>query len=275
VAPDWIATQQAEIVLAGATSIASSMNKRLLFLISCVACLAAWVVYRPSWFERTFDDHLARFPLAASMASRDPGLREIFLRRTEAAFNGGGWVAANKALQMSLATEVEVYADDEHINAITRAESVLLRDLENKPLACRAFLFAGGMADNLLQAQPDDTLVWSAHRAAMENGFERRMNGIRWTQPGDQETIDVMRYLSQGPVAALTGAELKATAQYLDGDPGLACSAAIKKSRNLMAMPDGDAARASRSLMANTARIDIVKVISRICRELNDGWSCA
>jgi hypothetical protein len=135
--------------------------------------------------------------------------------------------------------------------------------------------FAGGMADNLLQAQPDDTLAWSAHRAAMENGFERRMNGIRWTQPGDQETIDVMRYLSQGPVAALTGAELKATAQYLDGDPGLACSAAIKKSRNLMAMPDGDAARASRSLMANTARIDIVKVISRICRELNDGWSCA
>ena len=274
VAPDWIATQQAEIVLAGATSIASSMNKRLLFLISCVACLAAWVVYRPSWFEKTFDEHLARFPLAALMASRDPGIREIFLRRTEAAFNAGGWVAANKALQMSLATEVEVYADDEHINAITRAESVLLRDLENKPLACRAFLFAGGMADNLLQAQPDDTLVWSAHRAAMENGFERRMNGIRWTQPGDQETIDVMRYLSQGPVAALTGAELKATAQYLDGDPGLACSAAIKKSRNLMAMPDGDAARASRSLMANTARIDIVKVISRICRELNDGWSC-
>jgi hypothetical protein len=259
VAPDWIETQQAEIVLAGVTSIASSMNKRLFFLISC-ACLAAWVVYRPSWFERTFDDHLARFPLAASMASRDPGLREIFLRRTEADFNGGGWVAANKALQMSLATEVEVYADDEHINAITRAESVLLRDLENKPLACRAFLFAGGMADNLLQAQPDDTLVWSTHRAAMENGFERRMNGIRWTQPGDQEIIDVMRYLSQGPVAVLTGAELKATAQYLDGDAGLACSAAIKKSRNLMAMPDSDASRARRSLMANTAGIDIVKV---------------
>jgi hypothetical protein len=65
---------------------------------------------------------------------------------------------------------------------------------------------------------------------------------------------------------------LKATAQYLDGDPGLESSAAIKKSRNLMAMPDGDAARASRSLMANAARIDIVKVISRIFRELNDGW---
>jgi hypothetical protein len=255
------------------------MNKRLLFLISCVACLAAWAAYhtlsRPSWFERTFDEHLGRFPLAASMASRDPALREIFLRRTEAAYNAGGWVEANKALQMSLATEVEVYADDEHINAITRTELVLLHDLENRPLACRAFLFAGGMADDLVPAKPDDTLLASAHRAAMENGFERRMNGARWAKPDDQQTIDVMRYLDQGPIAALTGAELTATTKYLDGDPQLACSAAIKQSQNLMAMPDGEAARARRILMANTARIDIVNVISRICRELNDGWSCA
>ncbi len=209
------------------------------------------------------------------MASRDPVLREIFLRRTKAAFDGGGWVAANKALQMSLATDVEVYADDEHINAITRAESVLLRDLENKPLACRAFLFAGGMADDLLPAQPDDTLVWYAHRAAMENGFERRMHGIRWTRPDDPKTIDVMRNLSRGPIAGLTGAELTATAKYLEGDPELACSAAIKQSNNLMALHDADAARARRILMANTAAIDVVSVISSICRERNDGWSCS
>jgi hypothetical protein len=232
-------------------------------------------LFQPSWFERTFDDHLANFPLAASMASRDPGLREIFLRRTEAAFDGGGWVAANKALQMSLATEVEVYADDEHINAITRAESVLLHDLKNKPLACRAFLLAGGMADDLLQAQPDDTLVWLAHRAAMKNGFERRMNRINWARPDDRETIDVMRNLSQGPIVALTGAELTATTKYLDGAPELACSAAMKESSNLMAMQDSDAARTRRILIANTARIDIVNVISKICRELNDGWSCS
>jgi hypothetical protein len=255
------------------------MNKRLLFLMSCLVCLAAWGVYgslfRPSWFETTFDEHLARFPLAASMASRDPVLREIFLRRTKAAFDGGGWVAANKALQMSLAADVEVYADDEQINAITRAESVLLHDLESKPLACRTFLFAGGMADDLLPAQPDDTLVWYAHRAAMENGFERRMNGIRWTRPDDPKTIDVMRNLSRGRIAALTGAELTATAKYLDGDPELACSAAIKQSSNLMALRDGDAAGTRRILMANTAGIDVVNVISRICRELNDGWSCS
>jgi hypothetical protein len=45
-------------------------------------------------------------------------------------------VAAKKALRIGLTTEVEVYADDEHINAISRAELALLRDLENKPLAC-------------------------------------------------------------------------------------------------------------------------------------------
>ncbi len=93
------------------------MNKRGLFLALGALCLAAWLVYgflfRPSAFEATFDDNLAGFPLAASMASQDSGLREIFLRRTEAAFVRGGWVAANKALDISLAAEVEVYADDE------------------------------------------------------------------------------------------------------------------------------------------------------------------
>ena len=79
------------------------------------------------------------------MASQDSSLRDILLRRTEAAFARGGWIAANKALNISLAAEVEAYADDEHINAITRAELALLRALESKPLACRAFLYVGGM----------------------------------------------------------------------------------------------------------------------------------
>jgi hypothetical protein len=183
-------------------------------------------------------------------------------------------VAANKALRISLAAEVEVYADDEHINAISRAELALLLDLENKPLACRAFLFAGGMADELLQAKPDDQLAWLAHRAAMQNGFERRLSGIAWTKPDDKEIAAVMRYLDRGPIAALTPAELTATAAYLDGDPHLACSAAIKEARNLRAMDAADAARVRRIFMANSARIDVARVISSICAESNNGWSC-
>ena len=274
----WIAIQQREIVSIVTTWTVRSMNRRGLFLALGAVSVAAWLVYgflfRPSAFEATFDDNLARFPLAASMASQDSNLREIFLRRTEAAFAQGGWVAANKALRISLAAEVEVYADDEHINAITRAELALLRDLENKPLACRAFLFAGGMADELPQAKPDDQLAWFAHQAALQNGFERRLSGIGWTRPNEKETADVMRFLGRGPIAALTPAELTATANYLDGDPDLACSAAIKEAWNLTAMDAADAARVRRVLMANSARIDVAKVMSKICAEPNKGWSC-
>jgi hypothetical protein len=41
-----------------------------------------------------------------------------------------------------------------------------------------------------------------------------------------------------------------------------------------MAMDDADAARVRRILMANTARIDAAKVISKVCVE-NNGWSCS
>jgi len=253
------------------------MNKRLIFLISCVVCLAAWAGYerlvRPTAFERTFDDNLQGYPFAASMAAQDPSLRDMLLYRTEAAFNKGGWIAANKALDIALGSEIEVYADDEHINAITRAEAALLRDLEHKPLACRAFLYAGGMADELLQAKPDDTILRFAHRAALRNGFDRRMSGIRWSRPDYDELVDVLRDLARGPVVPLTVAEIKARANYIDGDPGLVCSAAIKETGNLTALGDAEAARVKRILMANTARIDAAKVLAKVCVD-DIGWSC-
>jgi hypothetical protein len=186
----------------------------------------------------------------------------------------GRWVAANKALGITLATEVEIHADDAHINAISRAEVALLRDLESKPLACRAYLLAGGMADELMQAQPNDKLVWLAQRAALKNGFERRMRGLVWTRPDDRETWTVMRRLGRGPVTALTPAEETARAKYLDGAPELICSGAIKESINLMAMSEVEAARARRIAMANTARIDPAQVMARVCGDLNQGWSC-
>jgi len=241
-------------------------------------CVAAWLAYGfllgPSEFEATFDDNLAKYPLVASMASQDSSLRDILLRRTEAAFARGGWIAANKALNISLAAEVEAYADDEHINAITRAELALLRALESKPLACRAFLYVGGMADELLQAKPDDRLAWFAHQAALKNGFERRLSGIGGPKYDAKDAAQAKRFLGRGPVAELTPAELTAKADYLDGDPQLACSAAIKEAQNLTAMDAADAARIRRILMANTARIDASEVLSRICIVPNSGWSC-
>jgi hypothetical protein len=123
-----------EIISTYASAMASSMNRRQLLLVSSMAVVAAGLIYlcffRQSVYEKAFDENLAHFPLAASLARRDPDLRNIFLRRTEEAFNKGG----NGALKLSLATEVEVYADDEHINAISHANLAVLLKLENKPL---------------------------------------------------------------------------------------------------------------------------------------------
>jgi len=254
------------------------MTKRHALLVLLFAALSAWLAYGtlfgPSAFERDFDTNLAGYPIAASMAAEDPALRQILLRRTETAFKNGGWVAANKALVIALATEVEIHADDAHINAISRAEVALLRDLESRPLACRAYLLAGGMADELMQAQPNDKLVWLAQRAALKNGFERRMRGLVWTRPDDRETSTVMRRLGRGPVTALTPAEETARAKYLEGAPELICNGAIKESINLMAMSEVEAARARRIAMANTARIDPAQVMARVCGDRNQGWSC-
>ena len=121
------------------------MNRQRLPLALGIALLAAsslYLVLMPNAFEREFDQNLAHFPLAASFASRDPDLRNIFLRRTEEAFDGGGWRAAIGALKSSLATEVEVYADDEHISAILRAELPLYLKLESEPLLCKSSLLA-------------------------------------------------------------------------------------------------------------------------------------
>ena len=130
------------------------------------------------------------------------------------------------------------------------------------------------MADDLLWAQPNDKLVWLAHRAALTNGFERRMKRIVWTRPDEREIGDVLRSLGRGPVTSLTSGERTARARYLDGDPELVCRAAIKESINLIAMSDGEAARVRRIAMANTARIDAAQVMARVCGDLNQGWSC-
>jgi hypothetical protein len=255
------------------------MNRRQLILASGIALATAGSIYlcffKQSAFERAFDENLARFPLAASIASRDPDLRNIFLRRTEEAFNGGGWRAANGALKISLATEVEVYADDEHINAISRANLAILLKLENNPHACKAYMFAGSEEDELPEATREIAEATLAHRAADENGFNRKMSGVTWTTPNVEQLINIERYLSRGPIAALTHAELTAEVKYLDGDAGLLCSAAIKKSRNLRVMGDHDAAMAARILMTNTGKIDLVRVLSELCREQGSGSECS
>jgi hypothetical protein len=260
-------------------AVARPMNRRSLILASSLALVAVGLIYiwffRPSAYARAFDGNLARYPLVASIATRDPDLRSIFLRRTEEAFNKGGWRAANGALKLSLATELEVYADDEHINAISHADLALRLKLESNPPACKAYLLADGEQNEVQEAKQEAAELAFAHRAAVENGFNRKMSGINWTRPSGQQIINVHEYLGRGPIAALTPAELTAEAKYLDGEAELVCSGSIKRSRNLMAMAGRDAAYIKRILIANSEKIDIVHVLSKLCRDQRNGLVCS
>jgi hypothetical protein len=259
--------------------VAGPMGRRQLFIASSADLLVAGFIYvclfRQSAYERAFDESLAHFPLAASMAHRDPDLRDIFLRKTEAAFNRGGWPAANRALRISLATDVEIFADDEHINAISRSFLAVLLKLQDRPAACKSFLFAGAETDEFPDAKQEIEQGWLAHLAAIENGFDRKMSGVTRVKPDDNQLFNVAQSLRLGPIAMLTQAEFEVEAEYPGGDAGLICSAGIKKHRNLAALSSRDAAYAERVLMSNTGNIDIADVLAKLCRENSQGAACS
>ncbi|MDA9399800.1 hypothetical protein XH79_13715 [Bradyrhizobium sp. CCBAU 45389] len=254
------------------------MTKRSILLLLAVALLAGNLVYAylagPSAFARDFDQNIARFPLAASIARSDRSLRDVFLRETEEAFNRGGWPAANGTLNMILASEMEAYADDEHINALDRAVLAVLLKLASDPLACKSYLLAGFQRGEFPDAAQEFADLGSATGAAIANGFERKTNGVVRPQASDAEIAAIESQLRLGPFAELTRQELGAQARYLDGNPGLMCSAAIKKQLNLLAADRADAAYVSRVWRARDCKIDIVEVRAKLCREPGNGLSC-
>ncbi|MET4388382.1 hypothetical protein ABIB73_004145 [Bradyrhizobium sp. F1.4.3] len=274
-----MSAEQREIMLAVRPRHISRMTRRSILLLVCVAVMAGSLVYThlfgPSAFERDFDQNIARFPLAASIARSDRNLRDVFLRETEEAFNGGGWPAANGALNMILAAEMEAYADDEHINAIDRAELAALLKLASNPLACKSYLLAGSQRGEFPEAAQEFANLGSAHGAAIENGFERKTNGVARAQASDAEIMAIETQLNLGPFAELTRQELGAQARYLDGNPDRMWSAAIKKQLNLLSGDTGGAAHASRIRRARKCKIDIVEVRAKLCREPGNGLSCS
>jgi hypothetical protein len=254
------------------------MTRKSVLLLVVVALLAGNLAYAnlfgPSAFARDFDQNIGRFPLAASIARSDPGLREVFLRETEAAFNGGGWPAANGVLNMILATEMVAYADDDHILAVDRAQLAALLKLASNPVECKSYLLAGYQRGEFRDAAQEFAELGSASGAAIANGFERKTKGVARAQASDAEITVIETQLRLGPFAELTRQELGAQARYLDGNPELMCSAAIKKQLNLLSADSADAAYASRIRRAGDCKIDIVEVRAKLCREPGNGLSC-
>jgi hypothetical protein len=255
------------------------MTRKSILLLVVVALLAGNLAYAnlfgPSAFVRDFDQNIARFPLAATIARSDPDLREILLRKTEVAFDGGGWPAANSALNAILATEMEAYADDEHINAVDRAELAALLKLASDPVACKSFLMAGSQRGEFQDAAKEFADLGTAHGAAIANGFERKKKGVMRAEAGDEELAAIETRLRLGPFAELTRQELGAQWRYLDSNPQFICSAAIKKQLNLLSADSADSADASRMRRARDYNIDIVGVRAKLCREPGNGLSCS
>lgn len=231
----------------------------------------------PTEFERNFDRNLAHDRLAASLAQRDPDLRMLLLARTQAAYDRGGWRAAQAALDIALTTELEVHADDEHVLAVPRATLRVLRALERRPAACKAFLLAGARSDDFSDARLELDELVAAYRAAIQNGFDRKRQGVGWTAPGELAVVADERSLVLRP-QALTRAELRAHADYLDGDAASYCGGSIKRLTNLLAKEAPDAARIQRQRTRLTGEIDWVKVFETLCRGHDapaDGLVCS
>jgi hypothetical protein len=214
-------------------------------------------------YERNFDRSLSGNALAASIARRDPGLREIFLHQTEPAFNKGGWRAANAALDMSLAANVLVYADDEHIVAVRRAYLVVFEKLKDAPAACKAFALAGSRKDEFPDARQEIDALVAAEHAAEENGIDRRLHGVKWIRPSQEQVLTIWQSITMDPDPMST-AEIEATAKYTEADAQAYCSGSIKFTRNLLAREIGAAAYAERILKSGI-KIDWIAVMGKLC----------
>ena len=225
-------------------------------------------LFRGSEFERNFDSNISNYPLAASIAKQDPNLRKIMLRESEAAYNKGGWRAANAALDVVLSANLEVNADDEHVLATSRATLVVLNRLKGNPSACKAFLLTGSRGDDFPSAGREMDELAATIRAAEENGFNRKKTGVNWIKPGDKEMLDNYRSVDLGP-ERLSAAELDALAKDADGDDELYFSAWIKRLKNLLSRCRSEAAYIERQRMSLTSWPDWMKAMLDVCRRSN------
>lgn len=246
------------------------MNKRETGLTIAVAAaaigLVAWNVMQPTEYERNFDRNLAHYPLASSLAQRDPELRKVLLRETEAAYDKGGWRAANAALDIALGTRLQVYADDEHIVAIQSATLRVLYRLRATPADCKAFLLTGSRSDDFPNARPELNERVAAGRAAISNGFERRSQGISWTPPSNNSSLRDDRALALHP-QPLSRAELQALEDYTDGDATQYCNGSIRRLENLLSRPPKEAARIARDQLDRLRHVNWLKVAKTVCHE--------
>ena len=93
----------------------------------------------------------------------------------------------------------------------------MLDKLKATPWDCKAFLLAGSQGDDFQAARPEINEGVAAHKAAFQNGFDRKSQGVIWRQPSDSTILHDDQQLAMRPLA-LSPAELEALADHVNGD---------------------------------------------------------
>jgi hypothetical protein len=150
--------------------------------------------------------------------------------------------------------------------AVTRNELRVLDKLKATPWDCKAFLLAGSQGDDFQAARREINEGVAAHKAAFQNGFDRRSQGVTWRQPSDSTILRDDQQLAMQPLP-LSPAELEALADHVNGDATQYCSGSIKRLKNLLARDPSEAARIEREHIQFTDRVDWVKVQRELCRQ--------
>ncbi|HEY1544787.1 MAG TPA: hypothetical protein VGG01_20505 [Xanthobacteraceae bacterium] len=250
-----------------------SISRAARVAVAAAVLAVAVNVLLPTEFERHFDQNLSHYQLAASFAQRDPALRKLLLTRSEAAYNKGGWPAAQSALDAALAAELMVYADDEHVLAITRHTLRVLGRLEATPAACKAYLLTGARPGAFPEAEEVHDEDVSLRNAALQNGFDRKLDGAAFRPISDAALTDDTRSLSWQPLA-LSQRELQALDSEVDGDAALYCSGSIKRWVNLLARPPREAARIERQFIHRSPQDDGLEIRDALCRRADRPGDC-
>lgn len=254
-------------------------RKELVFILAGVltmSLISLWVIRHRdpvAAFVADFDANLQGAPLAAEAARDDPRLRDKLLEQSKAAFVRAGWPAANMAIRLVLASEIEPYADDTHILAMERANLSVLLALESTPSLCKVYALAGSTSQIEAVAKREVAALSAAHWEDVQNGTIRKRSGVEWHTPEYGERVAASLQIKNG-ANSLSNEEARAYERSgtrdpvaVTVDPTALCHARVAIARNILALPAAEGARIGRILISNVTNIDWLSRLAAMRRD--------
>lgn len=202
-------------------------------------------------YSRQFDLHVQGNALAAAVAQANPEWRSNAIRITEAAYDEGGWPAANHAMDDLLVRSqpdvswVIIHGDDATLVAAVHAEVSALDALSTTPSVCAAWLKGALPVGQVAQGRAERIALSRAMAAAYRSGAR---NLASWGErtpvmPPDARGI-AARWAQVGPQISPAERWLEARASVLPKilNDALACSRRERADRKVLALSEPEAA---------------------------------